>query len=142
MNKKLIFIGLTLMIIISFLSGCQEQASTTASDKKFENISLESDLVELAYGEMNYVRDNYGKVISTEVKYLFKNIAGKEITIIVTAEFYDEEDNLLGTGGPKEISLRKGWTEQGISFANIISYSEKNAAEVDHVKIVVKDKFE
>ena len=134
MNKMgLLIINLIILFII-LLSGCQEQKATTTG-KKFENITLESDLVELVDASLEFNEDNNVK-LRVDAEYLFRNIAGREIAITVTVEFYDENNKLLSTGGPKYITLPKDYTETSILGANIISYSEENASEVDHVKII------
>ena len=134
MNKKgLLIINLIIFFII-LLSGCQEQKATT-SGKKFENIILESDVVELVDASLIFNEEDNVK-LRVDVEYLFRNIAGREITITITVEFYDKNNNLLSTEGPKYITLLKDYTETSVLGANIISYSEENASEVDHVKIV------
>ena len=134
MNKMgLLIINLIILFII-LLSGCQEQKATTTG-KKFENITLESDVVELVDASLKFNEDNNVK-LRVDVEYLFRNIAGREITITVTAEFYDKNNKLLSTEGPKYITLLKDYTETSILGANIISYSGENASEVDHVKII------
>ena len=134
MNKKgLLIINLIILFII-VLSGCQEQKATTTG-KKFENITLESDVVELVDASLKFNEDNNVK-LRVDVEYLFRNIAGREITITITVEFYDKNNKLLSTEGPKYITLLKDYTETSILGANIISYSGENASEVDHVKII------
>ena len=134
MNKKgLLIINLIILFII-LLSGCQEQKATTTG-KKFENITLESDVVELVDASLKFNEDNNVK-LRVDVEYLFCNIAGREITITITVEFYDKNNKLLSTEGPKYITLLKDYTETSILGANIISYSGENASEVDHVKII------
>jgi len=101
---------------------------------------LESDVVELVYSEVNYNKDDYGVILGIEVQYRFRNIADRTIDINVYAEFYDKDDNLLTREGPKEITIPEGWTEQGTSPANIISYSGEKSSSVDYIEIVVEEK--
>jgi hypothetical protein len=127
-----------LMVFITlFLSGCQQEGTST--DENFDNIYLDSDIVELVFSKMNLNKDEKGVILGVEVQYRFKNIANRKIDINVYAEFYDKEDNLLAREGPKEITIPKGWTEQGLSPANIINYSGEEAREVDYVNIAVEE---
>jgi hypothetical protein len=139
MKKNLLLLGVLIILVITFLSGCQQEG--TAIEDNLDNISLESDIVELAYSIINFNKNDEGVIISVEVQYRFRNIANRNIEINVFAEFYDEKDNLLAKVGPKEIYIPKGWTEQGTSPANILTYYGENAAEVDYVKIIVEEKI-
>ena len=138
MRKIFLSIGILVILIITFLSGCQQKGTTT--NKNLNNIILDSDIVELAYSNINFNKDDLGIILSVEVQYRFRNIADRNIEVNVFAEFYDKENNLLAREGPKEIYIPEGWTEQGISPANIIKYSGKNAAGVDEVRIIVEEK--
>ena len=55
------------------------------------------------------------------------------------AEFYDKDDNMLAREGPKEISLPEGWTEIGVSSANIITFSSEEASRVDYAIIITEE---
>jgi len=139
MKKNILSLGILTIFLMTFFCGCQQEGTTT--DKNLNNILLDSDLVELVFSEINFNKDDQGIILNVEVQYRFRNIADRNIDTNVFAEFYDKEDNLLAKEGPKEISIPKGWTEQGISPANIISYSGENAARVDHVNIIVEEKI-
>lgn len=139
MNKVILSIGFLIILIITFFSGCQQQGTIT--DNNLNNVMLESDLVELVYSIINFKKDDQNEIFSVEAQYRFRNIANRNIEINVFAEFYDIKDNLLAKEGPKEIYIPKGWTEQGTSPANIITYYGENAAEVDYVKIIVEEKI-
>jgi len=95
-------------------------------------------LVELIHSNITKRTDGE-KILKIDVEYLFKNIAGRNINIKVFVEFYNKNNDLLYTGGPKYITLLDGWKEQGVSPANIISYSGKRVDEVNHIKIIVSE---
>ena len=137
MNKNLLLLGVLTILVITFLSGCQQEG--TAIDDNLDNISLESDIVELVYSTLNFKKDDDGNFLSVEVQYRFRNIAERNIDFKVFAEFYDKEDNMLAREGPKEISLPEGWTEIGVSTANIINFSGEEASRVDYVIIVTEE---
>jgi len=138
MKRFVSLIGILIVLTTLFLSGCQQEGTST--DENLNNIYLDSDIVKLVYSKMNLNKDEKGIILGVEVQYRFKNIANRNIDINVFAEFYDKEDNLLAREGPKEITIPKGWTEQGLSPANIIYYSGEEARDVDYVKIVVEEK--
>ncbi|UCF50327.1 MAG: hypothetical protein JSU91_02265 [Thermoplasmatales archaeon] len=137
MNKVILSIGFLIILIITFFSGCQQQGTIT--DNNLNNVILESDLVKLVYSIINFNKDDQNEVFSVEVQFRFRNIANRNIEIKVFAEFYDIKDNLLAKEGPKEIYIPEGWTEQGTSPANIITYYGEDAADVDYVKIIVEE---
>jgi len=138
MKKVFWSIGILIILIVTFLSGCQQEGTTT--DKNLHNVILDSDVVELAYSLLSFNKDDLGIIISVEVQYRFRNVVNRTIDVNVYAEFYDKDNNILAKEGPKEIIIPKGWTEQGISPANIITYKGENVARVDYVKIIVEEK--
>ena len=138
MKKSILLIGIIILLIINLLSGCQQEG--TSSDEHVNNIYLNSDIVKFVYSKINYNKDEKGEILGVELQYRFKNIANRAIDINVFAEFYDKDDNLLAREGPKEITIPKGWTEQGISPANIITYTGEMSTSIDYVEIVVEEK--
>lgn len=139
MIKKIpILILISVILAVISLSGCEQKGAEVQNSSKL--IALDSRVVELAYSSLNFTKDSSGNIIRADVEYLFKNIANKPVDVQVFVKFYDKNDNLLATGGPKEINLPEGYTEQIISPANIISYDGKDAAKVDHVTITAKEK--
>ena len=119
----------------------QAPRKITSTDENFNNILFDSDIVELVYSKMNINKDDQGSILSVDVQYRFRNIADRNIEINVFVEFYDIEDNFLTREGPKEISIPKGWTEQGISPANIIKYSGEKSSLIEYLKIIVEERF-
>ena len=147
MNKKFLIIISIIMIII-VLSGCQEQKAVTAGEKSGQ-IKLRSSVVELSESmyiinnksiKDDYTNEIYDIIESIEVKYLFKNIASKPINIEVSAEFYDENNNLVGLGGPRNINLPKDYAEKVYTPMNSIIYAGSNVADVEYVLLIVEEK--
>lgn len=139
MNKIIYFLGISIILISTFLSGCQQQG-TSSENNLDKNILFDSDIAELVYSKINFNKDDTGIILSIEVEYRFRNVVNRNIDIYVFAEFYDKDGGLLTKEGPKEIYIPKGWTEQGVSPANIIRYSGEKSSQVDFVKIVVEEK--
>jgi hypothetical protein len=132
MKNKIWIIIVAIILIVSISIGCFEQATTV---DKSDNIFFESEVVKLYNYSLNFIEDEE-EIIRVEVQYLFINIVPRDVVIQVTAEFYDKDDNLLGTGPRREIELLRGYREQGISPANIIPYdNEENVAKVEYVKL-------
>ena len=134
MVKKGCILSVFLLFSLIFLGGCQEQKSTNVN-ASFDNIELISDLVKLAYGNLSIVKDRT-VVTRAEVEYLLKNIAGRDVRLKVTVEFYDKENNLLFKSPYKEIDLPVGYEEK---LVNTATYDGDFVSEVDHVKIVVEE---
>ena len=135
MIKKGCIISILLLVLLVFLSGCQEQKSINV-DEGFENIELESDLVKLVYGNFSIVKDK-NVIIRAEVEYLLKNIAGRDVRLNVAVDFYDKENNLLFKSPYKEIDLPKDYEEQ---IVNTAVYDGDFVSEVEHAKIIVEER--
>ena len=131
MKKYLWLIITTIILVVNVSIGCFEQAATVDNP---DNIIFESDVVKLYNSSLNFI-ENEGKIIRVEVEYLFINIAPRDIIIRVTAEFYDKNDNLLGTGPKRTLELLRGYQEMGVSPANIIEYDKENVEDVSYVKL-------
>ncbi len=147
MKKK--FLIIISIIIIITLSGCQEQKAVTAGEKSGQ-IKLRSSVVELYESSYNIntksIKDTYTDKIyeiieSIEVKYLFKNIAGKPVDIEVSAEFYDENNKIVGLGGPRYINLPKDYAEKVYTPQNSIIYAGSNVADVQYVLLIAEEKI-
>jgi len=138
MKKIPCLLVITIIITIAFLSGCEQKGAEVGNNAKL--ITLDSTVVELVYSSLNFTKDGSGKVIRADVEYLFKNLVDRFITVKVFVNFYDRNNNLLATGGPKYIQLReRPWTDTGIAPANIITYDGEDAAKVDHATIVANE---
>ena len=135
MIKKGCILFILLLFLLVFLSGCQEQKSINVNEG-FENIELESDLVKLVYGNFSIVKDK-NVIIRAEVEYLLKNIAGRDVRLNVTVDFYDKENNLLFKSPYKEIDLPKDYEEQ---IVNTAVYDGDFVSEVEHAKIIVEER--
>lgn len=140
MDAKNVLIGFTIILLIVGLSGCEEQGVTT--EKEFENVYLDSDIVEFAYANLSFVEkreinDDLEPVMvvkQADVKYLFENIAGRDIVVNVTVEFYDQNDTLVHSAKPvpSKNSLPEGYRE---SDFNTASYNGKNVGKISYVRI-------
>ena len=139
MNKKNWWMIICIIISVVFLCGCQEPPDDNRSAIN-ENIELESDIVDFVYADIIEHKEG-GNVLRVDVEYLFTNIAGRIVSFNVNAEFYDVENNLLYTGGPKQfLNLAVGYSETVVNENfNKITYDGEDADLVDHVKIVIEE---
>ena len=135
------------MSAIIVLCGCI--GNKTALNAGNEQLKLQSSVVEFQDSSFNistklvkdtYTDETYEIVDSIEVKYLFKNIAGRPIHIEATAEFYDKNDKLVGIGGPTSIYLPKDYTEKSYTLQNSIIYDGSNVADVKYALLIVEEK--
>ena len=137
MQNKLSLFGVFFITLLICFSGCEEQGSTNAQNN-YEEIVLESSVVELVNASLKLIKDQ-DDILRAEVQYLFHNIAGRDVQVKVKVEFYDENNNLLAVEGTKTINMPSDYSEQGISPANIITYYGENVKQVDHVKIIAEE---
>lgn len=136
MDFKKWLIILVIIILICFFAGCEESETVTV-DGVSDNIKLDSSVVELVKSDLNKITEGE-KVLRVEAKFLFRNIADRAININIQAEFFDENNNLLYTGGPNKIeSIPAGWSETDYSPMNIITYNGLDAVKVDNARLTV-----
>ena len=135
MKVYLFIFGVSAIVLINVLSGCQEQQPEPVL---FKDITLESTVVELVNASLDFSYNDTSKITKVEVQYLFHNIAGRTIDDLkITVEFLDKNGTIVAIGGPKYIrNLPKDYVEQTIMPANIISYTGENVYKIHHVKIV------
>lgn len=147
MNKKLLIIMLLISIVI-FLCGCLGDQGVTTEGEKSGQIRLQSSVVELYQSSFNittrmvediYTGEIYEIIDNIEIKYLFKNIAGRPIHVEVSAEFYDKNDNLVGIGESGSIYLPKDYAEKAYTPQNSIIYDGSNVADVQYALLIVEE---
>jgi len=131
MEKKLIIFGLSIILITIAFSGCQEEAST--SKESFENISFDSDILELVNGSLDITEDN-GITTRVEITLYFKNILDEDINVEYVVEFRDKYDDTLYNQSYEIKNLPAGYEEMS---PDIFSYHGGNVADFDHVNISV-----
>ena len=101
MKVYLFIVGISAIVLINVLSGCQEQQLEPA---RFKDIALESTVVELVNASLDFSYNDTNMIIKVDVQYLFHNIAGRTIDDLkITVEFLDKNGTLVAIGGPKYI---------------------------------------
>ncbi len=119
-----------LVLSFGFLAGCQDEPSSV---RTFKGVKLISNVVELKNASLDVVKNKFDEIIRVEVRYLFHNIAGRDIHVKVNASFYDEQNRLIATVGPKTIYLLKNYTEKVVTPANTLAYEGTGVEKIDHV---------
>ena len=132
--KKIIYLILTINLIMLNV-GCLEK---TNDKLYFDNIILESNVVELVNASMNFKYDKTNTITRVEVIYLFKNIANYIIKKLnITVEFFDTENNLIAISETKYIrNMPVNYVETSVMEANIITYENSDSNLIDHCRII------
>ena len=148
-NFQIIGMFLTIFILFMCLSGCQDQYG---NNNQFTGITLESNVVTLIDASLSFNKeyeyvnetDEYPTEVikSVDVKYLFQNIANKDISVSIRAYLYDTNNNLIAIcpeNTYRVVNLPKDTSEKSYTPTNIISYNKANVTMVDHAKIIATE---
>jgi len=131
MEKKLVFLGIGIILVTIAFSGCQEEA--TSIEKTFEDISFDLDILELVNGSLDITEDK--EIITrVEVTLYFKNLLDEDINVEYVVEFCDKNDNVLYNKSYEIKNFPAEYTE--ISPDIFLCHGE-NVAEFDHVNVRV-----
>jgi len=131
MEKKLVFFGVSIVLLTITFSGCQEEA--TLVENNFEDISFNSDILELVNGSLDITKDK--EIITRiEVTLYFKNLLNEDINVEYAVEFCDKNDNVIYYK-PYEIkNFPAKYTE---ASPDIFLFNGENVADFDHVNVRV-----
>jgi hypothetical protein len=139
MKKELLTI-IILVMLLSLICGCQ---STQVENNNY-NYIFESDVVTLTNYSMELNENKLGVVTKAVVNGRIENALNRgdeTISVIITAKFFDSNDDLLGEKNFTIIGLRsKGKTGSSTTFT--IIYEEENVAQIDHLKLYAVEKID
>lgn len=140
MDARKFFLGMSVILLFLFLSGCSDQSGTT-TEKTFKNIDFESDVFELDAANLKFIKDDaeFGGVRSVELKYRLHNPQNRSITTVVDVVFHDENGRNVYSEEGYEINLPSEYTEN--SF-NTITYDGSMVRVIDNVKITAYEQVE
>jgi len=131
MEKKLVFLGVGIILVTIAFSGCQEEA--TSIEKTFEDISFDSDILELVNGSLDITEDK--EIITrVEVTLYFKNPLDEDINVEYVVEFCDKNDNVLYN---KSYEIKNFPAEYTEISPDIFLYHGETVADFDHVNVRV-----
>jgi len=131
MKKKLVFLGVGIILVTIAFSGCQEEA--TLVDKTFENISFDSEILELVNGSLD-ITENKEITTRVDVTLYFKNLLDEDISVKYLVEFCDKNDNVLYN---KSYEIKNFPAEYTEVSPDSFLYTGQNVADFDHVNVRV-----
>ena len=138
MKKELLTILILVMLLSLIFCGCQ---STQVERDDYDHV-FESDIVTLTNYSMELNENKFGVVSEAIVNGRIENNLDRgdeKVNVVITAKFFDINDNLLGEKTFTIIGLRsKGKTGSSTTFT--ITYEEGNVAQIDHLKLSAVEK--
>jgi len=136
-RKDLLAILITAILVSMIFCGCQ---STQVERNDYDDI-FESDIVTLTNYSMELNENKFGVIAKAIVNGRIENTLDRMVNVIITAKFFDSNDDFLGEKTFTILGLRsKGKTGSSTTF--IINYEEENAAQVDHLKLQAIEKID
>lgn len=139
MDAKKFLLGMSVILLFLFLSGCSDQSGTT-TEKTFDNIEFDSDVVRLDAANLKFIKDEEEFAArSVELKYRLHNPQNRSITAVVDVVFYDENGRDVYSEEGYEINLPSEYTEN--SF-NTITYDGSMVRVIDNVRITAYEQVE
>lgn len=134
-NAKIVLFMVGTCFILTLFCGCAENEVKSISSN---DVTIQSDVADLVEGKIDYFLDDSNEIFMLKVSFILHNIAGKKIDQLkITAEFYDEDNNLLGASEPKYLNnVPIDYKEQFDPNFNVFTYESTDAKNVDHVVIV------
>lgn len=120
MDAKKFLLGMSVILLFLFLSGCSDQSGTT-TEKTFDNIEFDSDVVRLDAANLKFIKDEEEFAArSVELKYKLHNPLNRFVTVTVDVVFFDEAGREIYSEKNYTINLPGGYTESSL---NTVSYS-------------------
>ena len=136
--KKISFICIVLFFM-TLMSGCVNQGTTT--EKTFENIDFESDVVVLDNANLAFIRDDeeFGSVRSVELKFFLHNPLTRAVKIYTNVTFLNVNGHELHFYESYTRILDPGDTETRHKYLaeSPVSLEGSIARAVDHVRVIV-----
>jgi len=129
-RKGLLAILITAILVSMIFCGCQ---GTQVEKNDYDGI-FESDIVTLNNYSMELDENKFGVIAKAVVSGRVENTLDRMVNIVITAKFFDNNDDFLGEKIFTIIGLRsKGKTGSSTTFT--IIYDEENVAQIDHLKL-------
>jgi len=125
---KAIFLVGTIICLV-FLAGC-----TGTEVKEDDNNIFTSNVVKLLDYSIDRIKDRQGIVGQIDLTGRIENIVDHKIDLKITANFYDSDNNFLGSSNYRILGLRAK-PDAGHSTTFEITYREQNANKFDHFMI-------
>lgn len=129
MKKDLVVLLFGIVLITVIFCGCQG----SQVENNYETI-FESDVVNLLNYTIESRTDNADNIVEVTVDGRIGNIVDRQLRIVVTAEFYDKNENYIGEEIYRIYGLRVK-PNPGYSTTFTIKYNGEGVDMVDHVKL-------
>ena len=124
-NLCIFLLGIVIFISIT-LCGCQ---SNQVEDNTYEDI-FESDVVTLINYSLDLNENKSGVITKATINGIIKNSVDRKISVNITAEFYNNNDYLLGKSWYKINNMP---IDYQTTFT--IIYNKNNVADVNRIKL-------
>ena len=92
MKKELLTILVLVILLSVIFCGCQ---STQVENKNYDDI-FESDIVTLTNYSMELDENKFGVIAKAVVNGRIENTLDRMVNIVITAKFFDSNDDFLG----------------------------------------------
>jgi len=128
MKKDIIAVLFGVILVTSIFCGCQ-----SSQVKKNYQAIFESDVVDL----VNYTletKKNKTDVVQVTMNGRIENILDRMVSVKITADIYDKNNEYLGNSTFKILYLRPK-PNPGYSTTFTIVYNEDNVDRLDHIKL-------
>jgi hypothetical protein len=128
MKKDIIAVLFGVILITSVFCGCQ-----SSQVKKNYQAIFESDVVDL----VNYTletKKNKTDVVQVTINGRIENILDRMVSVKITADIYDKNNEYLGNSTFKILYLRPK-PNPGYSTTFTIVYNKDNVDRLDHIKL-------
>jgi len=136
-RKDLLAILITAILVSMIFCGCQ---GTQVEKNDYDDI-FESDIVTLTNYSMELDENKFGVIAKAVVNGRIENTLDRMVNIVITAKFFDSNDDFLGEKTLTMLGLRsKGKTGSSTTFT--ITYEEENVAQIDHLKLQAVEKID
>ncbi len=129
MKKKIKALFCVIIFTITIFCGCQ----SSQVDNLYLDV-FESEVVKLVNYSMNFKKNREGEITKVFVNGRIENILNEMITIRITSEFYDKNNEFLGEASYKIFNLRAKQKAGSSTTFNII-YDGNNVDKVNHIKL-------
>jgi len=136
-RKGLLAILITAILVSMIFCGCQ---GTQVEKNDYDDI-FESDIVALTNYSMELDENKFGAIAKAVVNGRIENTLDRMVNIVITAKFFDSNDDFLGE---KTLTIKglgsKGKIGSSTTFT--ITYDKENVAQIDHLKLQAVEKID
>lgn len=134
MEKKVIGSIIAIIVTTAIFCGCIQ--GTEVEDES--DVFFESTVTNLINYSLNFNEDHNGNIVKATVDGKIENKIDRQININITIEYYDVEDNYIGSGNYRIFGLRTK-PKAGSSTTFTTEYAGKNVDKISYIKFYVDE---